>query len=112
MPYCFHISKGSPTIHSAYSRQAKGCENTSTRNWGTLILLYPPRRDARMLACRREGGGSIVAKGQFVMNWTRRRSARKVTDGSRPPKSESARSRKALFSGIAGDLLRRVVPCL
>src|SRR5216683_1198181 len=43
-----------------------------------------PERGARMLARGTEGGGGIVAKYQPVMGWTRRRSARKATDLSRP----------------------------
>jgi len=44
-----------------------------------------------MPACRTEGGGDVVPKRRAVMERTGGRSARKATDGSRPPKSESAK---------------------
>src|SRR6266699_467619 len=70
VPHRLHIDEGSSTRHPVYSRRATGCANTFTRNWGTLKLHYPLRRDASMPACRTEGGGSIVAKYQAVMGWT------------------------------------------
>jgi hypothetical protein len=39
----------------------------SSWNWGTLTPLNPSLRDARMPACGREGGGSVVAQRSAVM---------------------------------------------
>jgi hypothetical protein len=69
LPHCLHISGGSSTIHPAYSRQATGCDNTSTRNWGTLQLLYLKGTQA----CQRAGQRAEAAesiKSQTVMAWT------------------------------------------
>ena len=48
---------------------ATGCVHFSVRNEGTLMPLYSSR-DARMPACGREDGGSVVAKGLAVIAGT------------------------------------------
>ena len=58
---------GYPMTRSAYSRQLR-IENRHWRwNWGTPIRPHPLRWDAKMSACRKEGGGGVVAQRRAVM---------------------------------------------
>jgi hypothetical protein len=49
---------------------AKGVENISAGNWGTLKPPDPLTRDAKMPACGREGRGGVVAQRLVVMTGT------------------------------------------
>ena len=71
MPCCSQISEGCLMRALGVKQAATDRENTFTRNWGTLKLLYPLRWDARMPACRREGGGDVVIERFPVMGKTR-----------------------------------------
>jgi hypothetical protein len=109
VPCCSQISEG-------YLKRAPGVKQAATGSREHVHTelgnsdTASPARGARMPARGTEGGGGVVVKCQPVTGWTGRRSARKATDLSRPPKSESALSNEFLFSSTVGVLMRRVVP--
>ncbi len=57
--------------HPAESRQLRVTRDVSSLGIGELLHCFTRfERDAKMPACRTEGGGGVVAKRHAVMAWT------------------------------------------
>ena len=56
--------------HPVDSRQLRGSRYVVCPGTGELLYHLTSAEDVKMPACGKEGGGSVVAKGQDVMSWT------------------------------------------
>ncbi len=57
-------------MHPASSRQLRGSRDVVCSGTGELLSHVAWRQDAKMPACGKEDGGSVVAECQGVMLWT------------------------------------------
>ena len=71
MPCCSQISKGYLTRTPGVKQASYGSLQHVHLELGNSQTAHPLRRDARMPACRREGGGDVVIECFPVMGKTR-----------------------------------------